>query len=224
LNASELEKVTKTTLIIYNALLVFYLKNRLHEERFAPFLDQLDKFILIEEQGNEKEARDSDLQQYYQYLGPFWSEVFREYRRYWLPFIVRQEVQFRRSPLADIFLNLDQYLTDEEKLVVHRATLESPGDLSFTASVEGVVREVKELVQFVFHRKQAKDLTQLDITAKIDEIFIKIIGIIDELKARITGKDVPSQIKVIWEKMIQMLNEQLDMLGSLQSKGKIDIS
>jgi hypothetical protein len=64
----------------------------------------------------------------------------------------------------------------------------------------------------------------LDITAKIDEIFIKIIHITDEIKSRITGKDIPNQIKAIWERMLQMLNEQLEILGSLQSKGKIDIS
>jgi hypothetical protein len=224
LDASDLEKVAKSTLVIYNTLLVFYLKDRLYEERFAPFLDRLDKFILIEEEEEKRYDKTSELQPYYQYIGPFWPELFRIYRRYWSPFYVQERVQSRRLSLANIFLNLDQYCIDGERLVVHHATIGSPGELSFTGSFGEIIREVRELVQFVFHRKQAKDLTQLDITARIDEIFIKIIQITDEIKSRITGKDVPSQIKVIWERMLQMLNEQLEILGSLQSKGKIDIS
>jgi hypothetical protein len=158
LDAFELEKLTKSTLVIYNALLVFYLKDRLHEERFAPFLDQLDKFILIEKEEETRYGKASEPQPYYQYLGPFWSELFRIYRRYWLPFLIQEQAHSRRLSLADIFLNLNQYYIDGERLVVHRATIGSPGELSFTGSIGEVIREVRELVQFVFHRKQAKDL------------------------------------------------------------------
>lgn len=114
--------------------------------------------------------------------------------------------------LSEFLQNLDQYLLQEQQLMVYRIRLGSEGIFSFTGLGE-IINQVREFIKDLsFRNKKEKELKTLEITEKVLDILQQIGPPLNE---------VPSDLRPLYAKTIKILDCELDKLLSLESKGKL---
>ncbi|MBI5186545.1 MAG: hypothetical protein HZA01_12585 [Nitrospinae bacterium] len=203
--ASDVLTLVSSAAKIYDAFLAVEIQRRREEENF--------------------EAMERSMKRMHKYMDHPMSRdfyhIWRDYIQMWreekimlpypppLPFPFAHDIAEKPSMAFDIYLDIESYTSDENRLRVRRIHIASPGDFSFSGIGE-IIREIRELIKDIwFRNKQDKIKGELDI---IDKYLT--------MRRKNSNLNIPSP-RSADKKLVKVVQEKIHSLRTLENEGKL---